>query len=145
MLLSVSLKATGFFSLIKIVKFRNCDVIIKVVNNMVEKENNDIRKHNHEPMSNCEISVMSKIEDLKCKICSDANINVRMTYFSIYEDLLKTFRQLELAQYWKEWDNIKASLYYHRRKHAPALPKTVMDIKIKDDYENTSSGETFLR
>jgi hypothetical protein len=143
MLLSVSLKATGFFSLIKIVKFRNCDVIIKVVNNMVEKENNDIRQHNHESMSNCEISVMSKIEDLKCKICSDAN--VRMTYVSIYRDLLKPFRQLELAQYWKEWDNIKASLYYHRRKHAPALPKTVMDIKIKDDYENTSSGETFLR
>jgi ATP-dependent Clp protease ATP-binding subunit ClpA len=106
-----------FFNLIKIVKFRNCDVIIKVVNNMVEKENNDIRQHNHQPMSNCEISVMSKIEDLKCKICSDANINVRMTYFSIYEDLLKTFRQLELDQYWKEWDNIKASLYHHRRMH----------------------------
>jgi ATP-dependent Clp protease ATP-binding subunit ClpA len=106
-----------FFNLIKIVKFRNCDVIIKVVNNMVEKENNDIRQHNHQPMSNCEISVMSKIEDLKCKICSDANINVRMTYFSIYGYLLKTFRQLELDQYWKEWDNIKASLYHHRRMH----------------------------
>ena len=72
---------------------------------------NAISQHNHEPMSNCEISVMSKIEDLKCKICSDAN--VRMTYVSIYRDLLKPFRQLELAQYWKEWDNIKASLYYH--------------------------------
>jgi hypothetical protein len=59
MMLSVSLKATWFFNLIKIIKFRNCDVITKVVNNMVEKENNDIRKHNHEPMSNCEISVMS--------------------------------------------------------------------------------------
>jgi hypothetical protein len=84
---------------------------------MVEKENNDIRQHNHEPMSNCEISVMSKIEDLKCKICSDAKITVPMTYFSIYEDLLKMFSQEKLSQYWKEWDNIKASLYY--RKHAP--------------------------
>jgi hypothetical protein len=47
------------------------------------------------------------------------------------------FSQEKLSQYWKEWDNIKASLYYHRRKHALALPKTEMDIKIKDDYENT--------
>ena len=30
-------------------------------------------------------------------------------------------------------------------KHAPALSKKVMDIKIKDDHENTGSGETFLR
>jgi hypothetical protein len=78
---------------------------------------NAISQHNHEPMSNCEISVISKIEDLKCKICSDANITVPMTYFSIYEDLLKMFSQEKLSQYWKEWDNIKASLYY--RKHAP--------------------------
>ena len=47
-------------------------------------------------MSDCEINVMSKIEDLKCKICSDANINVRMTYFSIFEDLLK---ELKLKKY----------------------------------------------
>jgi hypothetical protein len=35
---------------------------------MVEKENNDIRQHNHEPMSNCEISVMIKMlrRKLKC-------------------------------------------------------------------------------
>ena len=96
-------------------------------------------------MSDCEISVIGKIEDLKCKICSDANVNVRMTYFSMYEELLKTYSQLELAQYWKEWHNIKQSLYYHRRKHAPALPKTVGDIEMKDDYVNTSNGEQFLR
>ena len=112
---------------------------------MVEFEKYNTRKHNHEPMSDCEITVMSKIEDLKCKICSDANINVRMTYFSIFEDLLKEYSQLELAQHWKEWDNIKASFYYHRRKHAPTLPKKVSDIEITDDYLNTSSGEQFLR
>ena len=53
---------------------------------------------------------MRKVEDLNIKICSDANINVRLTYFSLNEDLLKNYSQLELAQYWKEWDNIKASL-----------------------------------
>ena len=96
-------------------------------------------------MSDCEISVMMKVEELKCKISSDANINVRITYLSMYEELLKLFSRLELAQYCKEWDNIKNSLYYHRRKHAPALPKTVSDIEIKGDYANTSSSEPFLR
>ena len=116
--------------------------MIQVSNNILQYTHN---KHTDEPMSECEISVIRKVEELKVKICADPNVNVRMSYLNMYEELLQTYKPLELALFWKDWNHIKASLYYHRRKTNPKQPKTIEELEIKNDYTKTSNYETFLR
>ena len=121
---------------------RNCNVNIKIENDLVQHLTGN---HMHEPMSNCEVSIIIKVEELKLKISADPNLKVRLSYLAIYEELLKTYKPLELAMYWKDWNDIKSLLYYHRRKNAPKLPQTLSDIGLSDEYTKTSSNEKFLR
>ncbi len=87
---------------------------------------------------------MVKIEELKVKISSNADIKVRMSYLAIYEVLVNKYSKDELSLYWKDFESAKASLYYHRRKKNPSLPKTVNEIVISGDYTQTSDNKPFL-
>ncbi len=99
----------------------------------------------HEPLSNCNIAVIQKIEELKVKMCTNQSLNPRLTYMRMYEDLIKVYDERELAQYWKDFDSVRAVFYYHRRKNAPKLSNRLDQIKKKGEYAKTSDNEQFLR
>ncbi len=124
------------------VDYRKCTVTIKISDGKVQ---NISGKHMHEPLSNCNIAVIQKIEELKVKMCTDQSLNPRLTYMRMYEDLIKVYDKRELAQYWKDFDGVRAVFYYHRRKNAPKLPNRLDQIKINGEYAKTSDNEQFLR
>jgi hypothetical protein len=48
-------------------RVEKCGVSIKVLNDEVLNKCN-VRKHNHNPLSSCEVAILTKIEELKIKV-----------------------------------------------------------------------------
>ncbi len=48
-------------------RVEKCDVTIKVKDDEVLNKCN-VRKHNHNPLSSCEVAILTKIEELKIKV-----------------------------------------------------------------------------
>jgi hypothetical protein len=79
------------------------------------------------------------------KISKDSSLNPKSEYDKINERLLKVYDERELAEYWKSWNSIRGSIWYHQDKNGPKNPESLEDISLTEDYTQTQTNIPFLR
>jgi hypothetical protein len=119
-----------------------CGSTIKIINDEVILKN---KKHNHDPLTDCNVAIIKNIEELKIKVCEDPTLDPKVWYAEIHKELLKIYDAREVAENWKNYDAIYDQIYYHRHRGGPKLPTKLIDIILSGKYTQTTSGKQFLR
>jgi hypothetical protein len=101
--------------------------------------------NDHPPLSNCEKDVYLEIKAFKERISKDSTLNPKGEYDKIYEKLLKVYSTRELSEYWKTWNSIRGSIWYHQDKNGPKNPESLEDISLTEEFTQTKTSQPFLR
>jgi hypothetical protein len=123
--------------------YRNCNSCVRILEKVVVKQQDKL--HDHPPLSNCEKDVYLEIKAFKERISKDSTLNPKGEYDKIYEKLLKVYSTRELSEYWKTWNSIRGSIWYHQDKNGPTNPESLEDISFTEEFTQTKSSQPFLR
>ena len=122
---------------------RNCNSSVRILERVLVKQLD--KPHDHPPLANCEKDIYIEIKVFKDKISKDSSLNPKGEYDKIYERLLKVYNERELAEYWKSWNSIRGSIWYHQDKNGPKNPESLEDISLTEEYTQTKTNKPFLR
>ena len=95
-------------------------------------------------MSNCEKAVLKETKNFENRLARDSSLNAKGEYQKIYERLLQEHDERELAQYWKSWNSIRGSMWYHQDKNRKKNPESLSDIMLTGEYSETKTKKPFL-
>ena len=121
-----------------------CGASITINNHNIVIKESKKKKHEHYPLLNVQIDIELKLKELKNNIEINTSLNIHDEYNNIYRELNTKYSKSELAEHWKQWDEIRGTLSYHREINRPAQPKDNEEVNLPPEYAN-QLDKPFLR